>query len=304
MSDSMFLALAGALVAALFVTLILGFVRPKPPAPAGNIAYRSTPFISNLAHDLTEAGIALSPQRYIGYSVVLGLVVGLGIELVFHLEILALAIGLGLGVFGLRIFYVSRLATSRRRTQMNHIIIASREIASLIHAGNGPDLALELYSDQATSRGVETLTRERNQIAEAIASALQMRGTKGLDLAEALRESADRLGNRYYRGMVEVYIRNERLDKAQVEKSLLFYAEGVNHVLALRRSLANVMGLPLASYKGMGLLCPALAIYMIINLQMAADFWLSYAGQLTAIGLFGYWSIGYWIQRRPLNERD
>ena len=37
---------------------------------------------------------------------------------------------------------------------------------------------------------------------------------------------------------------------------------------------------------------------------MAADFWLSYAGQLTAIGLFGYWCVGYWLQQRPLNERD
>jgi hypothetical protein len=300
----MFLALAGGLLAALFVTLALGLIRPRPEPAAGTSAYKSTPFISDLAQDLSEAGIALTPQRYIGYSVALGLFVGLGIELAFHLEILALAIGLGLGVFGLRIFYVSRLAATRRRTQMNHIITASREIASLIHAGNGPDAALELYSGQATSKGVESLTREHNQIAEAIALALQMVATKGLDLAEALRESADRLGNRHYRGMVEVYIRNASLDKAQVEKSLLFYAEGVNHTLVLRRSLANVLGLPLASYKGMGLLCPALAIYMILNLQQASDFWLSYIGQLTALGLFGYWWIGYWLQHRPLNERD
>jgi hypothetical protein len=191
-----------------------------------------------------------------------------------------------------------------RRTQMKHIIVACRNIAALIEADNSADAALELFASQATSKGVESLTRERNQIAEAIALALVNRSTKGLSLADALRQSADRLGNRHYRGMIEVYIRNERLDKHQVAKSLLFYAEGVNYILVLRRSLAQVMGLPLASYKGMGILCPALAIYMIFNLDTASLFWLSWTGQAVALGLFAYWYIGYWLQQRPLNERD
>ena len=305
MSDSMFLSLITAAAASLFVAVLLGFIRPRPAAPKdAPTEVKRNRIISDLEQDLSSAGINMPVNRYITYSIVLGGLVGAVIELAFRLEIIALVAGLGISLFGLRYFYVGRIATKRRRTQMNHIIVACREIAALIHAGNSPDAALELYSAQATSKGVESLTRESNQVAAAIAAALMMRENKGLDLSEALRESADALGNRHYRGMIEVYIRNERLDKTQVERSLLFYAESVNYTLVLRRSLANVMGLPIAEYKGMGILSPALAIYMVANLQQAADFWLSYVGQLAALGLFAYWIVGYWLQNRPLNERD
>ena len=304
MNSTIFISLFTALMAALLVAAIFGYIRPRPSVPTGVLPVRRRFIVTNLEQDLAEAGIEMSAGRYIAYSVLLGLFLSLFIELVFHLEILALFIGLGVGVFGMRTFYVNRIATKMRRTQMKHIIVACRNIAALIEADNSADAALELFASQATNKGVESLTRERNQIAEAIALALVNRSTKGLSLSDSLRQSADRLGNRHYRGMIEVYIRNERLDKHQVAKSLLFYAEGVNYILVLRRSLAQVMGLPLASYKGMGILCPALGIYMIFNLDTASIFWLSWTGQAVALFLFGYWYIGYWLQQRPLNERD
>ncbi len=305
MNEFSLLALGTALLASIVMAALLGFIRPKPSLPAGVVPVKRTLILSNLERDLAEAGIAMTAQRYIAYSVSMGLFIALAIEVLFKLEILAVFIGLGLSTVGLRVFYLSPHAAKRRKQQMNHVILSCREIASLIHADNPASIALELYATQATSKGVESLTRKPNQVAEAIAQAILMSKTKGLNLGMALRESAERLGSVHYRGMVEAYIRSENLNKEQVAKALLFHAEGVGHKLMLRRSMAQVMGLPVAEYKGMGMLSPALGIYMIVNLpDTVGVFWFSAIGQIIAVGLFAYWYLGFWLQKRPLNERD
>jgi hypothetical protein len=153
MNSAIFLSLFTAVMAALLVAAVFGYIRPRPPVSAGVPPVRRRFIVTNLEQDLAEAGIEMSAGRYIAYSVLLGLFLSLFIELVFHLEILALFIGLGVGVFGMRMFYVNRVATKMRRTQMKHIIVACRNIAALIEADNSADAALELFASQATSKG-------------------------------------------------------------------------------------------------------------------------------------------------------
>jgi Flp pilus assembly protein TadB len=296
-------SLAVAIAVAAGALVLLGYIHPKPPPPADEIAPPKNFILDSIALDLNEAGIDLTPSKFIMYSLFLGVFVGLFIQVAFNLPIIAVAAGLFLTVAGLRIFYIGRLASKRRKTQMEHIVVAAREVANLIRANNSPDQALELYAAQATSEGVESLTREKNQIAQSLARALKLRVERGWNIEDALRESADQLGNAQYRNFVETYIRNERLDREQTAKALNFFADSVYFKIALRRSLQNAMGIPLMSYLAMGILSPGLVIYMILNLPAATTFWFSSLGQLVALVLVAYWYLGYWLQRRPLNKR-
>ena len=296
-------SLAVAIAVAAGALVLLGYIHPKPAPPEGEIIAPKNFILDSIELDLNEAGIDLAPSKFIMYSLFLGGFVGLFIQVVFNLPIIAVAAGLFLTVTGLRIFYLGRRAGKRRKTQMEHIVIAAREVANLIRANNSPDQALELYASQATSEGIESLTREKNQIAQSLARALKLRVERGWNIEDALRESADQLGNAQYRNFVETYIRNERLDREQTAKALNFFADGVYFKIALRRSLQNAMGIPLMSYLAMGILSPGLVIYMILNLPSGATFWFSSLGQLLALVLVAYWYLGYWLQRRPLNKR-
>lgn len=298
------------LVAAVFLVsmfLLLGtfagLIRPRRPE-ASPPRTRRRQLLDDIAQDLAEAGIeGLSPERFVAYSAALGLGAGAAIILITSWQLIGLAMGMLLAFFGLRVLYVGRLAGRRRTNQMEHLITASREIAASIDAGANPDEALAQYARQIEDASVEILTRKPNQIAESIALALRLRATRGFNLTDALQESADALGNRYYRDFVETYSRNEKTNKAQLAEAMRLYAEDTNYVVSLARELRNALGLPIMSYIMVGALCLLVGLYMLISIPTAGEFYGSIEGQLFAIGAFLWWYLGFWLQRRKLVQR-
>jgi hypothetical protein len=310
---------AGVLVLFLFLSSLFGlFRRPSQTAPLGS---RRRAFLDDIALDLAEAGIeSMSPERFIGYSVLVGVLVATGIFLASPtLWLIAVFAGFAAGAVGFRSFYIGRLARRRRNLQMKHLVTACRDIAGAIDAGSNPDEALEMYARTIEDNSVESLTNEPNQIAEMIGVALRLRGTRGLNLPDALRESADTLGNRYYRGMIETYIRNEKTNKVQLAKALRLYAEDVNYVMSLQRELRNAMSLPLASYMTVGALSAGVALWMVLTTPIGGQFYfgdtysiilylgditlkLGY-GQIFVLGAIAWWYTGYHLQRRKLQTR-
>jgi Flp pilus assembly protein TadB len=299
------LLISAVILVSLFLLLgtFAGLIRPRRPEaspPRG----RSRRLLDDIAQDLAEAGIeGLSPERFVAYSFVAGLGVGSAIILTTHWQWIALAVGVLIAFFGLRVLYVGRLAGRRRSNQMKHLIVAAREIAASIDAGANPDEALAQYARQIEDSSVESLTREPNQIAESIALALRLRATRGRTMVDALPESADVLGNKYYRDFIETYLRNERTNKAQLAEALRLFAEDVNYVVSLARELRNALNMPLMSYIMVGLVSLGMVVYMLFSVPTAGDFYGSDGGQLFAILAFGWWYLGFWFQRRKLVVR-
>ena len=309
----------GLIIFFLFLASLFGLLkRPSQTAPLGS---KRRAFLDDIALDLAEAGIeGMSPERFLGYSVIIGVVVTAAIFLLSStLWLIAIFAGFAVGGVGFRSFYVGRQASKRRGLQMKHMVTACRDVAGAIDAGSNPDEALEMYARQIEDNSVESLTSEPNQIAEMIALALRLRGTRGLNLPDALRESADNLGNRYYRGMIETYIRNEKTNKVQLAKALRLYAEDVNYITSLQRELKNAMSLPLASYMTVGALSAGVALWMIFTTPIGGTFYfgdvnsinlnlgdivvkLGY-GQIFVLVSIAWWYTGYHLQRRKLQTR-
>ena len=284
----------------LLLASFVGLTRRRPTADRD--APSGLPLLDDLKLDLGEAGMGLSATRFMGYAVGAGFVAALLVLLLVGTSVLALAVFVLVPLF-LRTAYLGRLASRRREQQLSQILRVTREIASIIEQNGTPEDALKqvaLGTRNATS--METITGEVNQIAEAIGRALVDRAG-GLSTVDALRISADRLGNRYYRSMIEVFIRNYATSLPQLAKALRLYAEDVSYTIDMRNQRKAAVALPLMSYMGVCVITLGLIGFTVLSAADAAAFYASSIGQIILL-LFGTWLwTGYQLQRRKLRDR-
>lgn len=298
--------LFGAILVLLFEVLGIGRRRKlRPDEPEMSEAAKRPNWQENIRIDLAEAGIEnLSVRQFLTYSFGLGIVACLLFAVVFGMWIIGVVAGLAIGFFGLRFFYVGRLANKRHKTINESVSAAARAIASMIKSNTEPQRALEIYARRADPRSLgRDLTGDRDEVAIVLARAIRLAELQAISRAGALTRSANELGNQYLIQMIEIFNQNSPISFEQTADGLLKYATEIDYNIKLQDEKQTAVTQPLASYMIVGSI--AFGLTMIIGAMVGTEtnFFITEFGQITLLIMAGWWFIGYWLQRRKMSDR-
>lgn len=262
-------------------------------------------YFESLRADMVDAGIeTMSPERFTLISAAVGIAVGFAVIALLNLVLLGILVGFFVGTVWLRKFYIGRTALRRRIATVRHVADACREIADALDDGTSPTDALDAYASRAKPGSAsERLTGGDNAVARALRESMYLRDAKGAKPRVALRTVAEKLANRYFTAMVEVFISNVDASNAQLSAGLRRVAVVVDYALRLRQERLNMLRTPIGSYQMVGGTIAALVLLsQFISPQIGA-FYAGLFGQILIIFMIGWWYIGFTIVRRHLNDK-
>jgi Flp pilus assembly protein TadB len=293
---AIFLALAGALLAAAFVAPLLGFSRlsrlPSVPGELGPLAR----WRERLRSDLIEAGADISPARFLAISISTSLLVGAAIALLLGMNLVGFFAATFLGVYGFRSWYIGKRARAQRLDTTARIAEAAREMAEGIESGLTPLDALRGYAGRARPGGASSaVTGKRNLVAEALALAVA-RIDRGTAADESLRNAAEELGSRYFGAFVEAYVANAPVSGVQLARAMGRVATETEFSIALQAERLAAIRPPATSNQMVG----GVVLFILVTMRAffpAGDaFFSSLIGQL----LFVLGALWWWFGSRLL----
>jgi hypothetical protein len=292
----LFLALAGALIAAAFIAPLLGFTRlsrmPSVPGELGLVGR----WRERLRSDLIEAGAEISPSRFIFISIGSSLLIGAAIALLLGMNLVGFIAATFFGVYGFRSWYIGRRARAQRLDTTARIAEAAREMAEGIESGLTPLDALRGYANRARTGGASAaVTGRRNLVAEALSLAVA-RIDRGTAADESLRNAADELGSRYFGALVEAYVANAPISGVQLARAMTRVAIETEYSIALQAERLAAIRPPATSNQMVGGVIVFILITMRAFFPAGDAFFSSLIGQLFV--LFG--ALWWWFGSRLL----
>jgi Flp pilus assembly protein TadB len=292
----LFLALAGALLAAAFAAPFLGLARfsrlPSIPGEMGAFGR----WRERLRSDLIEAGADISPSRFLFISISTSLLAGAAIALLLGMNLVGFAAAVFLGVYGFRSWYIGGRARAQRLDTTARIAEAAREIAEGIEAGLTPLEALRGYANRARPGGASAATTgRRNLVAESLALAVG-RIDRGTAADESLRNAAEELGSRYFGALVEAYVANAPVSGAQLARAMMRVATETEFSIALQAERLAAIRPPATSNKMVGAVVLFILVVMRAFFPAGDAFFGSVIGQV----LFVFGVLWWWFGSRLL----
>ena len=268
-------------------------------------APRKATWQENIRIDLAEAGIEnLSVKQFLLYSFAMGGIACLVFAVVFGMWIIGVVSGIALGFFGLRIFYVGRLAAKRHKAINENVASAARAIASMIKSNTEPQRALEIYARRADPRSLgRDLTGDRDEVAVVLARAIRLAEMQAISRAGALTRSANELGNQYLIQMIEIFNQNSPISFEQTADGLSKYATEIDYNIKLQDEKRTAVTQPLASYMIVGFIAFGLTFLVGAMVGTDGNFFVTEIGQITLLIMLSFWSVGYYLQRRKMSDR-
>jgi Flp pilus assembly protein TadB len=291
-------------IGAVGVAAAFGYVgRPMADAPERQPGLIGR-VLANTALDLAEAGISMSATRFWAYSLLAGGVVAAAGSLLLGATVVACSIGAFISFYAMRSLYVGRMASRRRSAQLVYLVEAARTIAQSCAENNPPLAALRSYGESASSPSLRVPGAVPNQIGSSIFEAVNSERVQGIALARGLPDAAERLGNRYFRQFVSVYLANVN-NNPQVElpKALRQFATDLAFIIDLRDKRRSALSMSLMSYQMVAAVVVCVAAFVALITAAGLHFYGTWYGQAFAVFMAGYLFLGYRLQRKNLNER-
>lgn len=294
------------LMGSVFIAFAFGFVgrAPRVQGPGAHDGGFIAKFRMNLQLDLDEAGIDMTPRRFLAYAATIGIVLGLLVALVTGKVMMSLVVAGFFGLYACRAWYIGRLAGKRREAQLEYLVDAAEDIATGVEQGATPAASLAKYASQRVKeRGGLAPGAVPNQIADQVNLAITNQNVRGIRIEQGLSIAADQLGNRYFRAFVETYLRNAGQSTEQLVLALRQFADEVRYVAVLRDEKRTALALPLVSYQMMVFLVAGMAAFVAVSTKPGALFYETEGGGTFLVVIAAYLYLGYRLQRRGLEER-
>jgi Flp pilus assembly protein TadB len=269
----------------------------------GESVRRQPGYVDKLRFDLAEAGINLTPAKFLFYNAVAAAVAGLLLVILFDWWLLG-AVAVPATFFGYRWFVVGRSASRRNLMIARQSAKASRRIAAALAAGIATEMALAMVARQASPQTATVpLDDEEPIVARALWEARVQITEKRITEEAALRAVAQSIGNRHLMELVEAYLSNASLSSAKLQEAMLALADEIEWAIRLRDEAHTWLSQPVNNYKLVGLITVGLALYMQAMVPNLAGFLRDPVGQILIVVLTGWWLLGFRLQRRKLNDR-
>ena len=306
MSSSLVILILAVMAVLGAILLVGSFVGNRLRMPSGAPSRRENKYLDNLSTDLDEAGGQLSgltPERFVIYQVIVGVVVTLGISAFGGFPVVAIAAGAWVGLYGMKSMIIGPRISKHRDATTRQVAECAREIAQQIRSKSAPERALANYANRARTGAVLAhITGEENIIARHLWQALYDKDRLGLTESDALRGASDKLGNFYFSSLIETYLQLVGRDNEQLAIAMISVAEEVEYIRRLTMERATAISQPLGSYKMVGAIALALGIFETFMLSGANKFLFSVPGQIFIVVCVGYWWLGSRLQHRSLNS--